>query len=279
MQISIVIGSFNRLSFLKLTIESIRRELAGEDYELIIVDGGSTDGTLRWLLAQKDIITMVQHNRGQWMGQKIRRRPWGYFMNLGFRAASKKYVCMFSDDCLIIPGAIKNGYELFENCLDQGRKVGGIAFYWRNWPGDTKYMVGLTLGDKLFVNHGMYLKNALEDIGYIDEKYSFYHADGDLCLKMWHKGYECIDSPCSYVEHFSHANVEVRNSNLHSQEKDWENYLHTWEGIFYDSTKKNIGSWIYKGYLDPTETARLWQGREGKLRRYVKNLAGANHKS
>jgi glycosyltransferase involved in cell wall biosynthesis len=87
-----VIGSFNRAPFLRLAIESVRRELASLASEIIAVDGGSDDGALPWLIAQKDIITIVQHNRGLWRGKPLERRSWGYFMNLGFKCALRKRI-------------------------------------------------------------------------------------------------------------------------------------------------------------------------------------------
>lgn len=258
--VSVTLGTYNRLPFLKLTIDSLRQELLSLSHEIIVVDGGSTDGTLKWLTRQKDIITIVQHNRGKWRGKEIKRKSWGYFMNLGFKAAQGKYVCMVSDDCLIVPGAIGNACQLFEEKLGKGEKIGAVAFYWRNWPEQEKYWVGLTLGNKMFVNHGIYLKEALEDVGYIDEEtYFFYHADGDLCLKMWKSGYECIDSPDSYVEHYSHANQQVRASNVKQQKEDWLAYLNRWAGIYYDEDIQNVGSWIEKEFIDPSKTYNLFK--------------------
>lgn len=248
--VSIVLGSYNRQSFLKSTLESVRNDRMDFPYEVIVVDGGSTDGTIKWLTKQKDIIAIIQHNRGTWKGKPIERKSWGYFMNLGFRAASGKYICMLSDDCLVIPGAIKNGINLFEEKLAANEKVGAVAFYWRNWPEQKEYWVGLTLGMKMFVNHGMFLRAALEEVGWIDEQtYKFYHADGDLCLKLWHSGYTVVDCKTALVEHF-----DLVKPNRVSNAKDWKAYLKKWEGIFYDPQMNKDGGWVYQSYIDPHQT-------------------------
>lgn len=272
--VSIVLGSYNRLPYLKLTLATIRTEMETSSipYEIIVVDGGSNDGSATWLCKQKDVITIIQHNRGEWRGRNIERRSWGYFMNLAFKTAQGKYICMVSDDCLVVPGAIRKGVALFEGELSAGKKVGAIAFYWRNWPELGEYWVGLTFGNKVFVNHGLYLRSALEEIGFIDEEgYVFYHADGDLCMKLWHEGYSCVDSPESFVEHHGVANIKVRTSNLERQQRDWNTYQSRWEPVFGPQTQPRIE----KTYIDPAQTfkkfgsRRAWLLRQrlGKLKR------------
>lgn len=258
--VSVVLGSYNRLSFIKLTIQTIRQELHNTAHEIIVIDGGSSDGTMQWLLEQKDIITMVQHNRGTWQGKKIVRRSWGYFMNLGFKGAQGKYVCMLSDDSLVIPGAIVNGIGHAESLIEQGTNIGGVAFYFREWSRDNKYHVGCTLSKKMYVNHGLYLNKALADVNYIDEdNFFFYNADGDLCLKMWQKGYAIVDSPHSYIEHYPHANLSVRKTNYQKHEQDNKNYFAKWAGIFYDPATHIIGDKIEKAFNDTTKTGNLFE--------------------
>jgi GT2 family glycosyltransferase len=271
--VSIVLGSYNRLPFLIATLESVRMETTGMNYEIIVVDGGSDDGSLEWLVEQKDVITIVQHNRGIWQGKAIERRSWGYFMNLGFKAAQGKYILMISDDCLLVPGALLNGVEQFEILLNEGKKVGALAFYWRNWPEKQVYRVGLALGEKMFVNHGLFLRGALDEVGWIDETtYMFYHADSDLGLKLWQAGYEVLDASQSYVEHWSHANQKVRSGNAKSQPQDWANYLEKWKGIFYDPQHPNSKDWIYRDFVDPTDTAEKFTEIQKKFERNLKRL-------
>jgi GT2 family glycosyltransferase len=253
-KVSVVLGTYSRKKFLQLAISTIRQEVKSLAAELIVIDGGSDDGSLGWLAKQKDIILVVQHNRtGKDTGAN--KKSWGYFMNLGFKIASGKYVCMLSDDCLVVPGAICNAVRLFDRLISKNKKVGAIAFYWRNWPTEEKYHVGLTLGDNVFVNHGLYLNSALRDVNYIDQvNYNFYHADGDLCLKMIEKGYKIVVSEDSYIEHFAYAKANIKKSNFRTQPKDWKNYLKRWKGIFYNPKDKKIGGWLTKSYSDPQRT-------------------------
>jgi len=252
-EVSIILGTYNRLSFLKKTIQSIREDVSSKKIEIIVIDGGSNDGTLNWLINQKDIISIVQHNRGKVDGKPIERKSWGYFMNLGFKASTGKFILMLSDDCLLVPSSISNSLLQFEKLHNEGRKIGAIAYYWRNWPEMSNYWVGVTFG-KIFVNHGLYLREVLQEVEWINDKdYHFYYADGDLSLKIWEKGYEIVPAEKSFVEHYSHANLSVRASNLHKQNADNDKYKKLWENKKLRGQEYAV-DWLFNDHVDKLET-------------------------
>jgi glycosyltransferase involved in cell wall biosynthesis len=243
-QVSVVLGTYNRLSFLQATIASVRASQIDIPCEIIVVDGGSSDGTVEWLTKQSDIISIVQHNRETVDGKSRRKRSWGYFMNLGFKCAEGRYVCMISDDSVVHPDTLANAVQHFERELAAGRRLGALAFYWRSWPEENQYRVSSTLGNKTMVNHGLFLREAVESVGWIDDKrYDFYCADGDLALKIWHAGFEIATCSEALLEHFERVDPAIRQQNLTGLNSDWSRYLDRWTGIYYDPAEPRIGEW------------------------------------
>lgn len=89
MLLSVVTGTYNRLSLLQTMIHSVRRYIhGGLLYEFVIVDGGSTDGTQAWCKEQPDVRLIEQ---GQLLGA-IRA------FTDGAAAARGKYVLLANDD-------------------------------------------------------------------------------------------------------------------------------------------------------------------------------------
>lgn len=62
-QIAALVVTYNRLTLLQECIGAIRSQTY-RDFDIIVVNNGSTDGTLEWLSKQNDIITITQNNQG-----------------------------------------------------------------------------------------------------------------------------------------------------------------------------------------------------------------------
>jgi len=241
-EISVVLGSYNRRALLERAIESVRANLDSVRGEIIVIDGGSTDGSIEWLVTQRDIITVVQHNRYEEQGQTRRRMTWGQFMNIGFRAAGAERVAMISDDCYLLPGAIANALGRMDEAGGAGLQVGACAFYFRNWPQEEAYYVQRTLGGNLMVNHGIYTREALAAAGYANEDdYAFYKADSDLSLGIWQAGYAIIDAPQSICEHFMSAEETARISNNATLDHDRQQLRNRWPELCSRTGTRKMG--------------------------------------
>ena len=61
--ITVIIPTFNRVNLLKETVESVRNQTF-RDFEIIVVNDGSTDGASEWLRKQTDLRVIEQSNLG-----------------------------------------------------------------------------------------------------------------------------------------------------------------------------------------------------------------------
>jgi len=246
-KVSVVLGTLNRLSYLQATVSSIRQSALSLPMEIIVVDGGSTDGTLKWLAGQQDVIAIIQHNISFVDGKKVRKKSWGYFMNLGFKVAQGELICMISDDSVLHRDALSKGIETYERMSAAGRKVGAVAFRWRSYPEETNYRVGFTLGNRMFVNHGFYVRDALESVGWLEEEaLKFYFADGDVCLKLADHGYEVICGEESFVEHFEIPKQSSPNVSTELVSSEWDVYCERWSKLKSPDGVLEIGYFDYK---------------------------------
>lgn len=113
--ISVVSGTYNRLPLLKSMIDSVRADLRGRvDYEIVLVDGGSNDGTLDWARGQDDVRLIEQ---GALLGA-IRA------FNAGALAARGRYVVLANDDVTFWPRSLLRAMRY----LDENPACGAVAF-------------------------------------------------------------------------------------------------------------------------------------------------------
>ena len=104
MTVSIIIVNYNTLHVLKPCLDSIIEHTIGIDYEIIVVDNGSTDGSIE-VLSQDNRITLIQ--TGENLG-------FGKANNKGLEQAKGKYILFLNSDTLLRNNAIKIFYDFAE---------------------------------------------------------------------------------------------------------------------------------------------------------------------
>lgn len=95
---SIVIATFNYGQFLEEAIESVLSQSC-KDYELIIVDGGSTDNTI-------EVIKKYEKYLAWWVSEPDNGQSNAF--NKGFRHSNGKYLTWLNADDVYLPGALES---------------------------------------------------------------------------------------------------------------------------------------------------------------------------
>jgi glycosyltransferase involved in cell wall biosynthesis len=101
MDVSIIIPTYNRLWSLPKTIESCRGTSCAT--EIIVIDDGSSDGTMDWLNEQQGLTILQQAHLG---------KCWA--VNKGTAVATGKYIRFLDSDDMLAKGAIDEQFQLAE---------------------------------------------------------------------------------------------------------------------------------------------------------------------
>jgi glycosyltransferase involved in cell wall biosynthesis len=184
-KISIITPSFNQANFIRFTIDSV----LGQDYpnlEYLVIDGGSTDGTIE--------ILKQYSGRIRWISERDRGQSDA--INKGLRLASGDILAFLNSDDLYEPGALKKVGKFFAQhpeakwvtgkcyTIDQsGRKSRPwITLYKNVW-------LTLNLRRALLVLNFIsqpatfWRKEITDQIGYLDESL-FYVLDYEYWLRI-----------------------------------------------------------------------------------------------
>lgn len=214
-KLSVVTGTLNRAAFIERLIPSVRHSAAGLALELIVVDGGSTDGTADYLIEQPDVTVIWQRER---LGAVAA-------FNAGFAAASGEYVAALNDDCVVMRDTLAKACAH----LDLHPRCGQVAIPFsdpKHAPAVDYVKAGTPPRRYLYANFGVTRRALGDQLGWWGDLYH-YGGDTELSLKIWRAGYTVDVLPGGLIEHYR-AQDETRQAQDRHGEfvKRWE----AWDG-------------------------------------------------
>jgi GT2 family glycosyltransferase len=178
--ISVIVCSYNGASTIKDTLQGLQN-LSYPDYEVIVVNDGSTDDTPK-IAAEYDIKLISTENRGLSNAR-----------NTGYQAASKEIVAYIDDDAYPDPDWAR--YLALAYIDSEFVGVGGpniapagdgsIADCVANAPGGPVHVLLTdTLAEHIPGCNMSFRKTALETVGGFDPRYRAAGDDVDLCWRI-----------------------------------------------------------------------------------------------
>jgi GT2 family glycosyltransferase len=222
-RVTVVIPNWNGERFLDLCLSSLRKQ-AFKDFETVLVDNGSTDGSLR--LLERDFpevrVISMSENRG-----------FSAAVNAGIEASEASYLALLNNDTEVDPGWLEALVRAAERHPESGLFASKLVdFHDRrvlDGAGDALRLSGLPYrlghGERdrgqfdlpayVFSACGaaaLYRREMLGDIGLFDEDFVSYCEDGDLSFRAQLAGYRCLHVPGAVVYHMGSATTGSNRS-------------------------------------------------------------------
>lgn len=243
MKLSIIIVNYNTYLLTKQTIESVVQKHHNFDYEIILVDNASVDGSIEQL--QKEFNDLVISEKLKIIINKI-NLGFAKANNIGIKLTKGKYVLLLNSDTEIKENCLENCIEQMEkdnsigalgckvilpnNKLDHACKRGfptpKASFYYflkLHKKNSIKYgqYDALHLGEdeigEVDCLTGAFMlmpKTVVDEVGGLDEDFFMYGEDIDLCYRIKESGYKILYYPKAKIIHYKGGSSKKKRNKV-----------------------------------------------------------------
>lgn len=133
MDVSIIIVNFNTKELTRNCLASIFEKTEGIDFEVIVSDNGSSDGSAEMIRAEFPQVILIENDTNLGFGAANNR---------GLKIAKGKYVFYLNSDTMLLNNAVKIFFDYWEKALNKN-KIGALGAYLLDKNGNTTHSYGV----------------------------------------------------------------------------------------------------------------------------------------
>lgn len=250
LELAIIVINWNGGDFLRRCLESIDRFPPKLDYEIVVVDNASTDGSREWLQAQGDRVRLIANDENVGFGRAN---------NQAFAATEAPLLFLLNSDAEVYQGTIDRLIET----INEDERIGAVGprlfnsdgtlqpSVWRNpltpfemiatslrlyklmprrlrgelllgfhWDHSQRRHASMLSGAALLVRRKM-----IDAVGGFDESFHMYGEDVEWSMRIVRGGWWMVFEPDATVLHHQGKSTARRWSSLEKRQKEYEGFF------------------------------------------------------
>jgi GT2 family glycosyltransferase len=218
--LSVLLVNYNDRENLSRCLSSLKCQIKGIPYEIIVVDNNSSDGSQEFVRENHPDVNLIINEKNVGFSRANNR---------GLQECRGEYTLLQNTDTVVLPGAIEILIKALQSNpglgavgpallqeedtfqVSFGRRVsflpellqkGFLNQFYRSWLRISRkpHTVGWLSAACLLVPYSV-----LQEVGFFDENFFLYFEDIDLCVRIKKSGYDLLFQPLARVIHVGGA--------------------------------------------------------------------------
>lgn len=187
---SIIILNFNGLKYLKDCLNSIYKKTKYPNYEVILVDNASSDGSVDFVEKNFPKVKIIKNSKNLGFAQGN---------NIGTKFAKGDFIVLLNNDTEVTEGWLCDIVKVAE--ADPKIGVCGSLPFWYDYKDYMPKLEGCLYGSAVAGAAMLLKKDLIKKIGLFDPSYFIFFEDTEMCWRYLLLGYKIVVDLNSIVLH------------------------------------------------------------------------------
>jgi len=220
LELSIVLVCWNNKEYLSPCLESLYQSDLASQFDVIVVDNGSTDGSQEMLREKYPDVKIIQNDHNVGLGKAS---------NQGIEATTGEFILLLNNDTIVNKAALDSMVDLMRTQSEAGavgcKLLNGDGSFQSGYGGFStlleEFLIAIQVGERIWPGYPLQgdsdtiravgwmssacllvRRKTLDQIGLLDESYFIYGDETDLQYRMKKADWKAYYIPDATIIHF-----------------------------------------------------------------------------